>query len=178
MSQISHMPVESTPTGCYYSGVFGVSALFWLPALVYEPMLCVLILWKAWGEDLLANFRLDLYGDVTEKERGGNARLTTPPLVKRMARERIFIELMGSTLIWALFNRDINIIMPWSCALPSILGSRLFLNMREIVLKAGEEDSYVLETLVFRPSAHVFTPPSPSDAEGQEQEREENDRAG
>ncbi len=50
--------------------------------------------------------------------------------------------------------------------------------MREIVLKAGEEDSYVLETLVFRPSAQFFTPPSPSDVEGQEQEREENDRAG
>lgn len=41
------LPVVSTPTGCYYSGVISLSALFWVPGLIYEPVLFALVIYKA-----------------------------------------------------------------------------------------------------------------------------------
>ncbi|TFY82701.1 hypothetical protein EWM64_g1312 [Hericium alpestre] len=169
MTHISHLPVISTPTGCYYSGIFSVSALFWIPALFFEPVLCLLVVWKAWGEDLMVK-----YGYW----RGDKDGSTTPKVIKSIARDSlyyflvIFAELTVNSVIWAGSNRYINIIMPWSCALPSILGSHLFLSMREIVLSVKQHhinttmgdhvqgdhvqgdgsDSYVLETFV--PAQH------------------------
>ena len=65
----------------------------------------------------------------------------------------VFIELVINTVIWSHYNRYINVVVPyvrfvivdaladirvplgrWSGALPSILGSRLFLRMREAIL--------------------------------------------
>lgn len=147
MRKISHLPVVSTPTGCYYSGIFSLSALFWIPILIFEPILCLLILWKAWGEEIMYRFGLGL------REFDGRPKATsTPRMVKLIARDSlmyflaIFVELLINTIIWAKFNRYINIVMPWSCALPSIFGSRLLLNMREMVLDKGDHNSYILET--------------------------------
>ena len=53
---LTALPVISTSTGCYYSGIFSISALFWLPALVYEPVLCLMVLWKAREEYWLERF--------------------------------------------------------------------------------------------------------------------------
>ncbi len=42
------LPLVSTSTGCFYNGVLGLSALFWVPGLIYEPILFVLVAYKAW----------------------------------------------------------------------------------------------------------------------------------
>lgn len=77
------LPVVSTPTGCYYSGIFSLSALFWIPILIFEPILCLLILWKAWGEEIMYRFGLGL------REFDGRPKATsTPRMVKLIARDR------------------------------------------------------------------------------------------
>ncbi|KAK7692594.1 hypothetical protein QCA50_004225 [Cerrena zonata] len=131
MGHLDHLPLSSTTTGCYYRGILGFSALFWVPGLVYEPILFLLVLYKAWPS-----------------ERNG----PSVPLITRIARDSllyfvvIFAELLISTVVWARTPTYINMVMPWSAALPSILGSRLLLNMREVVMNRGNMKSYVLET--------------------------------
>lgn len=49
----AELPVVSTPTGCYYSGISSISGLIWLPALTFELFLCLLVVWKAWGDVLI-----------------------------------------------------------------------------------------------------------------------------
>ncbi len=88
------LPVESTATGCYYAGIFSVSALFWLPALVFEPVLCLLVLWKSWGEDALEKWRLDTKSKPESQEQ--SSHLTTSPLVKRLAKERCVVPTRNS----------------------------------------------------------------------------------
>ncbi|KAM5545707.1 hypothetical protein V8D89_000745 [Ganoderma adspersum] len=135
-ANIKALPVISTSTGCYYSGIFSISALFWLPALVYEPVLCLMVLWKAWEEDWLESFwqrgTTALDKDSTSSKLAvAISRLTCETLLGTF---RVFIELVINTAIWSHYNRYINIVVPWSGALPSILGSRLFLRMREAIL--------------------------------------------
>ncbi|TBU21656.1 hypothetical protein BD311DRAFT_771802 [Dichomitus squalens] len=133
MANISDLPVVSTPTGCYYSGIFSISALFWLPALVYEPILCLMVLWQAWDQDWTSWFRRAV------DRSGTSVRLHQGRLFKVLARDSliyfvaIFIELIINTVIWSHYNRYINIVVPWAGVLPSILGSRLFLSMREAI---------------------------------------------
>ncbi|KAM5545597.1 hypothetical protein V8D89_000635 [Ganoderma adspersum] len=132
-ANIKALPVISTSTGCYYSGIFSISALFWLPALVYEPVLCLMVLWKAREEYWLECFWQQ---GTTALDKDS----TSSKLVKALARDSliyfvgVFIELVINTVIWSHYNRYINIVVPWSGALPSILGSRLFLRMREAIL--------------------------------------------
>ncbi|CAL1707160.1 unnamed protein product [Somion occarium] len=131
IGHLERLPVSSTTTGCYYRGILGFSALFWVPGLIYEPILFFLVLYKAWP-----------------------SKRNEPqiPLVVRIARDSllyfvlVFAELLISTVIWARAPTYINLVMPWSAALPSILGSRLLLNMREMVYKQGNANSYILET--------------------------------
>ncbi|KAH7931422.1 hypothetical protein BV22DRAFT_15306 [Leucogyrophana mollusca] len=108
LSSIENLPIISTPTGCSYEGLLPLSALFWTPALIVEPILCTLVLRKA-----LYSIR-------------GHGSLSA-----MLARDSIFVELTASTIVWAHFPDYINIFMPWSAALPSLLGNRLLLNMRE-----------------------------------------------
>lgn len=150
ISRLSHLPVVSTPTGCYYSGVLSLSALFWVPGLIYEPVLFALVAHKAWS------FK---------------SQRPRIPLISRMAKDSliyflaVFAELFISTMIWARNPSYINVIMPWSAALPSILCSRLLLNMREMVNNQGN-NSYIMEsfaqteTLFFQdPSTTIDHPP-------------------
>ncbi|KAI0264140.1 hypothetical protein BC834DRAFT_272023 [Gloeopeniophorella convolvens] len=140
MSHISRLPVVSTPTGCHYSGLFSLSALLWLPALVFEPVLCLFVVWKAWGDDILRWFA----PHASTRSKTILTSSKAPPIVKAMARDSviyfiaIFLELLANTIIWSHFNQYINVIMPWTCALPSILGSRLFIHMRQLMLHANE----------------------------------------
>ncbi|PIL34689.1 hypothetical protein GSI_03469 [Ganoderma sinense ZZ0214-1] len=134
LANIKGLPVISTNDGCYYTGIFSISAFFWLPALVYEPTLFLMVLWKAREEDWLDHFRGYGTGILNKGFRNPGK------LVKVLARDSliyfvgIFIELVINTVIWAHYNRYINVVVPWSGALPSILGSRLFLRMREAML--------------------------------------------
>lgn len=120
ISRIERLPVISTPTGCEYTGIFALSALFWLPGLVYEPILLLLVVHKAWPL---------------------SKSVPRVPMFTRMARDSlwyfglVFVELLVSTVIWAHYPKYINIIMPWSAALPSVLGSRMLLNTREAVYR-------------------------------------------
>ncbi|KAI0264141.1 hypothetical protein BC834DRAFT_883779 [Gloeopeniophorella convolvens] len=156
MAHISHLPVISTSTGCYYSGIFSISALFWLPALVFEPILCLLVVWKAWGDDIIRW----LAPRASSRSKDALAP-GAPPIVKAMARDSIFFELLVNTTIWSHFNRYINVIMPWSCALPSILGSRLFIHMRQLMLhteEGSQDDSAPPATLdAFEPATRTLT---------------------
>ncbi|TBU52832.1 hypothetical protein BD310DRAFT_831342 [Dichomitus squalens] len=133
MLVLADLPVVSTPTGCYYSGIFSISALFWLPALVYEPILCLMVLWQAWDQDWTSWFRRAV------DRSGTSVRLHQGRLFKVLARDSliyfvaIFIELIINTVIWSHYNRYINIVVPWAGVLPSILGSRLLLSMREAI---------------------------------------------
>lgn len=61
------IPISSTATGCAYEGLLKVSSLIWIPGLIYEPILFVLVAYKAWGP---------------------KDRSLTIPLVTRIARDR------------------------------------------------------------------------------------------
>ncbi|KAK7695158.1 hypothetical protein QCA50_002348 [Cerrena zonata] len=144
ISRLSHLPVVSTPTGCYYSGVITLSALFWVPGLIYEPILFALVAYKAWWF----------------KRKGPRI-----PLVSRIARDSlvyfvlVFAELLIATLIWAINPTYINIIMPWSAALPSILCSRLLLNMRDMVNIDQGNKSYIMESFSTQVDTLAFQMP-------------------
>lgn len=136
IGHLNHLPVASTSTGCYYHGFLGIGAVFWAPGLVYEPILFLLVLYKAWP----------------------TKQTIRVPLVTRIARDSlfyfvvIFAGLLLSTIIWAHYPTWINLVMPWSAALPSILGSRLLLNMREAALHR-EDGSYFLESFTAGPAS-------------------------
>lgn len=49
MNQYTGIPILSTNTGCAYQGLLGLSSLFWIPGLIFEPILLALVAWKAWG---------------------------------------------------------------------------------------------------------------------------------
>ncbi|CAL1694783.1 unnamed protein product [Somion occarium] len=92
------------------------------------------------------------------------------PLVTRMARDSlfyfviVFALLLISTLIWARAPTYINMVMPWSAALPSILGSRLLLNMREIVSRQMN-GSYIIESFAGNQTIPFRNPSSTFEAE-------------
>lgn len=70
------LPLKSTAAGCAYQGLLSLSSFFWIPGLVYEPILFVLVAYKAWG-----GFRRD----------------PVIPLVRRIARDSMiyFIVYVG-----------------------------------------------------------------------------------
>ncbi|KAJ3554815.1 hypothetical protein NM688_g2910 [Phlebia brevispora] len=129
MSDLARLPLVSTPTGCAYQGILKAYALFWIPGLIFEPILFSLVAYKAWGSN------------------------TKIPLITQMARDSlmyfavIFSELLTNTVIWGRYPQYINIFNPWSAIIPSLLGRRLLLSMREFVEKQNRgNSSYFLET--------------------------------
>lgn len=76
------LPVISTATSCYYSGLSRLSVVFWIPPLIFELVLCLLVVWKAWDEEILHRFGL---GPHTSD---GRPVFTTPYMVKLIARDR------------------------------------------------------------------------------------------
>ncbi|TCD63508.1 hypothetical protein EIP91_005341 [Steccherinum ochraceum] len=142
IGNLEHLPIASTPTGCYYRGLLELSALFWVPGLIFEPILCILVIYKAWSPKNPSR---------------------SIPLVATVARDSllyfiaIFAILLCSTIIWAVNPTYINMVMPWSAALPSILGSRLLLNMREKVYQSGEMKSYIVESMQQTPHNTLST---------------------
>ncbi|CAL1694784.1 unnamed protein product [Somion occarium] len=151
IKHLDHILIASTDTGCYYHGILKFSALFWVPGLVYEPILFLMVAYKAWP--------------LTKGNKGPRI-----PLVTRMARDSlfyfviVFALLLISTLIWARAPTYINMVMPWSAALPSILGSRLLLNMREIVSRQMN-GSYIIESFAGNQTIPFRNPSSTFEAE-------------
>ncbi|KIP04919.1 hypothetical protein PHLGIDRAFT_176380 [Phlebiopsis gigantea 11061_1 CR5-6] len=69
MLHLQGLPILSTNTGCAYQGILSLSSLFWIPGLVYEPILFALVAYQAWGR------------------RGASE--PSIPLVKTMARQSL-----------------------------------------------------------------------------------------
>ncbi|KIP05507.1 hypothetical protein PHLGIDRAFT_119737 [Phlebiopsis gigantea 11061_1 CR5-6] len=130
MGHLEGLPIMSTTTGCAYKGFLQAKSLFWIPGLVFEPILFLMVAYKAWSP------RKDFH---------------PVPLITQMARDSmlyfvaVFLELLVSTVVWAHAPQYINIFNPWSAALPSLMGSRLMLSMREAVAAQDVPDSYILE---------------------------------
>ncbi|TBU44162.1 hypothetical protein BD309DRAFT_959003 [Dichomitus squalens] len=106
---ISHLSDAIIQDSNCYPAIPPIAVFFWVPALVFEPVLCALVLWAAWGEECAHRFRCAI-GQSSSPP--GNCT-DTPDLVKILAQDSL---------------------LSWSYVLPSILGSRLFLSMREAVL--------------------------------------------
>ncbi|KAF9246844.1 hypothetical protein BU15DRAFT_69705 [Melanogaster broomeanus] len=120
ITHIESLPVVSTSTGCYYEGLLPLSAGFWIPAMIVEPILCLLVLKKA-----------------LDRTRG-RTRLSV--LLARDSLQYfivIFAELVASTVVWANHPYYINTVMPWSAAIPSLMGTRLLLNTRRHFTSPG-----------------------------------------
>ena len=43
------LPILSAATGCAYQGLLKLSTLIWIPGLVFEPVLFLLVAYKAWA---------------------------------------------------------------------------------------------------------------------------------
>ncbi|KAF8574855.1 hypothetical protein K439DRAFT_1641916 [Ramaria rubella] len=106
-------------TGCY--GIINqLDFITWVPPLVFEAILCFLMLFKAWT----------LY-----------RRDWKDPLLSVIIRDSVlyfltmFAVLLGNCLFWALSgvvpSSLPDVAVNWSVAVPCALGSRLLLNIRE-----------------------------------------------
>ncbi|KAG1793301.1 uncharacterized protein HD556DRAFT_1479403 [Suillus plorans] len=115
IARVERFPVVSTPAGCLFEGLAPLSAIFWTPALIFEPVICILILKKVF---------LD--------------RQQRSELATFLARDRIFMQLIGSSIVWARYPSYINLFMPWSIVLPSLLCNRLLLNVRGRFARGSE----------------------------------------
>lgn len=136
--RVEKFPVVSTPVGCLFEGLAPLSAIFWTPALILEPIICILVLKKVF---------LD--------------RQRRTELATFLARDSllyflvIFMQLIASTIVWARFPSYIDLFMPWSVALPSLLCNRLLLNMRGRFARGSEpvRSSLLIELATLRTSA-------------------------
>ena len=48
---MAELPLVSTPTGCAYQGMLSISALFWMPGLIFEPILFMLVIIRVYQDD-------------------------------------------------------------------------------------------------------------------------------
>ncbi|KAG0700051.1 hypothetical protein DFH29DRAFT_933839 [Suillus ampliporus] len=135
LARVERFPVVSTPVGCIFEGLAPLSAIFWTPALVIEPIICILVLKK-------------LLLDRQERSE----------LAMFLARDSllyflvIFVELVASTIVWARFPDYIDLFMPWSVALPSLLCNRLLLNMRGRFARDSESLHLSIELMTIQTS--------------------------
>lgn len=141
MSHLERVPILSTANGCAYQGLLKASSLIWIPGLIFEPILFLLVAYKAWGS---------------------NKRYPTIPIVRQIARDSlfyfvaVFAELLASAVVWLHAPQYINIFNPWSAALPSLLGCRLMLNMREAVYSQDKPNTYILESFSSASPEHSY----------------------
>ncbi|KAF8480689.1 hypothetical protein JB92DRAFT_3039996 [Gautieria morchelliformis] len=104
-------------TGCDIGPQPLLYFLTWIPPLIRESILCLLMLYKAWTE----------YKNNCDSS-----------LLHLIIRDSVlyfltvFTIFLINCLVWALASQNyIQIALWWSVALPCSLGSRLLLNMRE-----------------------------------------------
>ncbi|KAF8504165.1 hypothetical protein JB92DRAFT_2968625, partial [Gautieria morchelliformis] len=103
--------------GCYVGPQPPLYFLTWIPALICESILCLLMLYKAWTE----------YKNNCDSS-----------LLRLIIRDSVlyfltaFAIFLINCLVWAFAPQIyIQVAIWWSVALPCSLGSRLLLNMRE-----------------------------------------------
>ncbi|TBU54236.1 hypothetical protein BD310DRAFT_97265 [Dichomitus squalens] len=124
-----------------YTLIPPIATFFWVPALIFEPIICLLVLWIAWGRDLARRLK-------GKTRTGGLApdADSIPDLVKILAQDSaiyflaVFAGLVVNAVLWIKRSPYMDAALPCSFMFPSILGSRLFLNMREAVLFPESHD--------------------------------------
>ncbi|KAF8515171.1 hypothetical protein JB92DRAFT_80135 [Gautieria morchelliformis] len=108
--------------GCFASNLpqTPIFKFSWLPVLIYETILCLLMVYKAW----MVYIQFGFY-----------------PLLSLIIRDSIFYyfsvcaTLLLNCLIWILQPGWIQFALGWALAVPCVAGSRLLLNMRERYFK-------------------------------------------
>jgi len=113
------LPFSGT-TGCY-TIVPHLYFLGWIPSLLFETLLCLLMLYKAWRT----------YKDDWRS-----------PLMNLIIRDSVLYFLTFATvlllncLMWVLHPQVVaEVALGWELAVPCALGSRLLLNVRERYFK-------------------------------------------
>jgi len=136
---ITEQPIAATSLGCQWTGVTTYSSLVWIPSLLFEPVLCAMVVWKAWGDDIKRSIRRRK-GTLSDLEK--IAEGTMPPAVKGLARDSvlyflgIFAMLIVNLIVWSIpdiCRYNIYTIIPWSYIFPSIIGSRMHLHMHSLI---------------------------------------------
>ncbi|KAG6332518.1 hypothetical protein ID866_6568 [Astraeus odoratus] len=113
VASLDRLPIVSTPYGCAFESLPPITSLFWVPALVVEPILCMLVLWKAIG---VLNGRTEL-----------SALLARDRI---LMSKSIFAELTSMLVAWLVDPLYVSFFFPWTIAFPSLFGGRLLLNIR------------------------------------------------
>jgi len=109
-------PSPHRMTGCYITATPALYFLIWIPPVIFETIMFLLMIYKAW--------RTHIEGSDS-------------PIVGLLVRDSIlyflsiFSALLMNCLLWALSPQNGELALGWAAAVPCALGSRLLLNMRE-----------------------------------------------
>ncbi|KAF8518254.1 hypothetical protein BU17DRAFT_66498 [Hysterangium stoloniferum] len=124
-------------SGCYILRIKSIGGkivhiLMWLPSLVFETTLCAFMLYKAWTAR---------YG------KGSHDSLLIQIIIRDSITYfvTIFVVLLSNCLMWVyapLPNGEV--LLGLTIAVPSMMCSRLLLNMREAYFRTGDNRSRVL----------------------------------
>ncbi|KIM52751.1 hypothetical protein SCLCIDRAFT_1223498 [Scleroderma citrinum Foug A] len=114
VARLDELPIVTTPFGCAFETLPPFASLFWVSAIVVEPILCILVLRKAFG----------LLNVCTET----SALLARDSLVYFLP---ILAELSSMLVAWLTHPLYISFFLPWTIAFPSLFGCRLLLNIRK-----------------------------------------------
>lgn len=113
IANIKMLPIIFSPFGCAFETLPHYSSFFWVPAIIIESILCVLVLRKALG--------------LLRARSGLSALLARDSLVYFFV---VFAGLLSILVAWLIDPINIVYFYPWAIALPSLLGCRLLLNIR------------------------------------------------
>ncbi|KAI6154309.1 hypothetical protein EDD17DRAFT_1089106 [Pisolithus thermaeus] len=113
IARLKTLPIISSPYRCAFETLPHYSPFFWVPAIIIEPILCVLVLRKALG--------------LLRARTGLSALLARDSLVYFFA---VFAGLLSILVAWLIDPLNIVYFFPWAIAFPSLLGCRLLLNIR------------------------------------------------
>jgi len=132
-------------TGCYPLGSPALYFFIWIPLIVFETILCSLMLYKAWRaykEDFSHRLLILLIRD------------------NFLYFFTILLALLVNCIVSVLAPQIVTqVAMGWAVAVPCSLGSRLLLNMREQYFK--EEMTTAYDTSQTEMEMHAVRPRQP-----------------
>ncbi|KAL4075106.1 hypothetical protein V8B97DRAFT_1539070 [Scleroderma yunnanense] len=128
-TSLERLSIVTTPFGCAFDDLPPFTSLFWVPAIIVEPILCILVLRKALG--------------LLHTHTGLPAVLARDSLVYFFA---VFAELLSMLIAWLTNPLYLNFFFPWTVAFPSLFGCRLLLNIRKQFDSPRTSDEVEMET--------------------------------
>jgi len=142
------VPVEGTlrsigSTDCFATDIPHIYFLLWVPALLFQTVLCTLMLYKAWRT----------YKDDWKS-----------PLLSLIIRDSIlyfltiFTVYLLNCLLYALTPAIAGVARMWVLAIPCVLGAQLLLNMRERYFKENTVPVNLTENMHADIEIDAFTP--------------------